>query len=96
MTHMSKNVTRKDIAKLVANDLSIEKTDALLKLVFSLIAQELKAGKTVNIHEFGKFESKLQKGRTGLVPGTNKQYTTSDKMIPSFKAAKAFKDTVKG
>ena len=34
------------------------------------------------------------KGKTGKVPGTNKTYTTSDKMVPKFKAGKNLKERV--
>ena len=43
---------------------------------------------------FGSFSSSLQKGKSGTVPGTDKSYTTQDKMVPKFKAGKGLKDRV--
>ena len=50
----------------------------------------------VSLVGFGTFEAKLQKGKSGKVPGTNKTYTTADKMTPKFKAGKSFKDSIAG
>ncbi len=43
---------------------------------------------------FGTFNAVLQKGKTGKVPGTDKTYTTQDKMVPKFKAGVNFKQAV--
>lgn len=43
---------------------------------------------------FGSFGASLQKGKSGKVPGTDKTYTTKDKMVPKFKAGKGLKDRV--
>jgi len=65
-----------------------------IEFVIATIKTELIAGNSVDISGLGKFEAKLQKGKTGTIPGTTKQYTTSDKMIPKFKAAAAFKTAI--
>jgi len=43
---------------------------------------------------FGGFSTVLQKGKSGKVPGTDKTYTTEDKIVPKFKAGKGLKDRV--
>jgi len=43
---------------------------------------------------FGSFDVTLQKGKSGIVPGTDQTYTTQDKMVPKFKAGKGLKDRV--
>jgi len=48
----------------------------------------------VSIVGFGSFSAALQKGKSGKVPGTDKTYTTQDKMIPKFKAGKILKERV--
>ncbi len=49
---------------------------------------------TVELVGFGKFETAVQKAKTGKVPGSDKTYKTSDKMVPKFKPGKALKDEV--
>ena len=48
----------------------------------------------VSLVGFGGFSAALQKGKSGKVPGTDKTYTTQDKMVPKFKAGKGLKDRV--
>jgi DNA-binding protein HU-beta len=48
----------------------------------------------VSLVGFGSFNAVLQKGKSGKVPGTDKTYTTEDKMVPKFKAGKGLKDRV--
>lgn len=46
----------------------------------------------VSILGFGTFSAELQKGKSGKVPGTDKTYTTTDKIVPKCK----FSATLKG
>ena len=46
------------------------------------------------VKEVGEFETVLQKGKEGTVPGTTKKYKTQDKFVPKFKAGKGLKDAV--
>jgi len=48
----------------------------------------------ISLVGFGSFNAVLQKGKSGKVPGTDKTYTTEDKMVPKFKAGKGLKDRV--
>jgi DNA-binding protein HU-beta len=48
----------------------------------------------VSLVGFGTFSTVLQKGKSGKVPGTDKTYTTEDKMVPKFKSGKTLKDRV--
>ncbi len=58
------------------------------------VTSALVAKEDVTLVGFGAFSALLQKGKEGKVPGTDKTYTTSDKMIPKFKAGKSLKDSV--
>lgn len=49
---------------------------------------------SVELVGFGKFETAIQAAKSGKIPGTNKKYTTKEKMVPKFKAGKALKDEV--
>jgi len=44
---------------------------------------------------FGTFGTRLQKGRSGTIPGTKDTYTTVDAMVPTFKAGATLKQAVK-
>jgi len=67
-----------------------------LELVINTIKEQVSKGNEVNVSGLGKFFPQLQKGKSGVVPGTDKTYTTQDKMVPKFKAATSFKDVVAG
>ncbi|MGX2982040.1 HU family DNA-binding protein [Helicobacter sp. 23-1045] len=58
------------------------------------VKQVLVKKDSVELVGFGKFETAVQAAKTGKVPGTNKKYTTKEKMVPKFKAGKALKDEV--
>ena len=49
---------------------------------------------SVELVGFGKFETAVQKAKTGKVPGTNKTYKTSEKAVPKFRPGKGLKDQV--
>lgn len=58
------------------------------------ISTALAKGEDVSLIGFGSFNTVLQKSKSGTVPGTDKQYTTEEKMVPKFKAGKILKDRV--
>jgi DNA-binding protein HU-beta len=65
-----------------------------IKAFTEAITEALVKKEDVSLVGFGSFTTVLQKGKTGKVPGTNKTYTTSDKMVPKFKAGKNLKERV--
>lgn len=58
------------------------------------VTKALSQNEDVSLVGFGSFTAILQKGKSGKVPGTDKTYTTEDKIVPKFRASKAFKDSV--
>ncbi|WP_120955670.1 HU family DNA-binding protein [Helicobacter mehlei] len=58
------------------------------------IEKVLGTHESVELVGFGKFEVALQKGKSGKVPGSDKTYSTPDKMVPKFKPGKLLKDVV--
>lgn len=58
------------------------------------VTEALVAKDDVSLVGFGSFVATLQKGKSGKVPGTDKTYTTQDKMVPKFKAGKGLKDRI--
>jgi DNA-binding protein HU-beta len=68
--------------------------EAAIKAFTDAVTEALVKNEDVSLVGFGSFTTVLQKGKTGKVPGTDKTYTTSDKMVPKFKAGKGLKDRV--
>ena len=65
-----------------------------IKAFTSAVTTALSKKEDVSLVGFGSFVATLQKGKSGKVPGTDKTYTTKDKMVPKFKAGKGLKDSV--
>ena len=68
--------------------------EAAIKAFTEAVSVALAKKEDVSLVGFGSFVSILQKGKSGKVPGTDKTYTTQDKMVPKFKAGKGLKDRV--
>jgi len=65
-----------------------------IKAFTEAVTEALVSKEDVTLVGFGSFTASLQKGKSGTVPGTDKNYTTQDKMVPKFKAGKGLKDSV--
>lgn len=68
--------------------------EAAIKAFSDAITEALVAKEDVTLVGFGSFCATLQKGKSGKVPGTDKSYSTQDKMVPKFKPGKSLKDSV--
>jgi len=68
--------------------------EAAIKAFTDAVTEALIKKEEVSLVGFGNFAAALQKGKSGKVPGTDKTYTTQDKMVPKFKAGKGLKDRV--
>ena len=68
--------------------------EAAIKAFTEAVSVALAKREDVSLVGFGSFNAALQKGKSGKVPGTDKTYTTQDKMVPKFKAGKGLKDRV--
>ncbi len=68
--------------------------ETAIKAFTEAVTEALVAKEEVSLVGFGSFSSSLQKGKSGKVPGTNKTYSTADKMVPKFKPGKSLKDSV--
>ena len=90
--------TKDDLARNLSSktDFSQAASKAFINILMDDIVEQLTAGNEITIPQLGKFETKLQKGRSGIVPGSSpaKEYTTQDKMVPTFKPSKSLKQSV--
>lgn len=76
-------------------DITKKTISTVIDCAFDVIKDSIVLGDDVFISGFGKFKSKKQKGRSGVVQfGESKgsAYHTEDKNIPCFTAAKKFKE----
>ncbi|MWV61992.1 HU family DNA-binding protein [Helicobacter saguini] len=73
-----------------------KEAEKALDSVVASIHKVLKENESVELVGFGKFENALQKGKEGIIPGSNpkKKYKTEDKYVPKFKPGKSLKDEV--
>jgi len=68
--------------------------EKVIKAFTDAVEKALMKKEDVSLTGFGKFTTSLQKGKTGIVPATNKPYTTKDKLVPKFTAGKGLKEKV--
>jgi len=68
--------------------------EAAIRAFTDAVTDALIKKEEVSLVGFGSFAATLQKGKSGKVPGTDKTYTTQDKMVPKFKAGKGLKDRI--
>lgn len=94
---MTNVVNKKALADAVAESCGCSKKSALetVDLVLDTIVAQVKAGNKVDLAGFGKFEVKTRNARTGINPKTKEKIQVPESKVPAFKAAKAFKESVK-
>ncbi len=94
---MSNIVNKKALAEVIAAKTGMTKKAATetVEMIFDEITSSLTNGDKVDISGFGRFEVKERAERTGINPATKEKITVPATRVPSFKAAKALKETVK-
>ncbi|WP_104722394.1 HU family DNA-binding protein [Helicobacter mesocricetorum] len=83
-----------DLVKSVGEYETKKDAEKAISSFVAAVEKALSKKESIELVGFGKFESVLQKGKEGTVPGTNKKYKTKDKFVPKFKAGKGLKDAV--
>jgi nucleoid DNA-binding protein len=95
-------VNKSEMADRLANkaDISKAKATEIIDIIFStrdgegIIAEELDAGRKVNITGFGSFATKHRSARQGRNPATGETITIAAKEYAHFSASKGLKDRV--
>ena len=85
-------MTRTELAARIAAETSV--TKAAAERMVAAIADALARDEAVAIAGFGKFETRRRAARAGRNPGTGETVAIPASKAPSFKAAKALRDTV--
>ena len=76
------------------SELSKKDSEKALNALICTIEKALKKGEKVSIVGFGAFEAKKRPARTGHNPSTGKEIKIPASVAPTFKAGKAFKDSL--
>src|SRR5574343_48182 len=90
------SMNKKDLIDQVAEKSGLNKTQAAASVsaMIDVIAQEMAAGRQVNIHGFGQFVTKKSRGRTGTNPRTGKPLEIKARARVTFKPGAALRDAV--
>lgn len=75
-------------------DLSGAQAGRVVDTVFETIVKEVSSGQGVTILGFGSWEKKHRKARKGRNPGNGEELDIPAKDVPTFSAAKAFREVV--
>ncbi len=88
---------KKDLIDKIASDAGLTKkqASAAVDSLLDSVTKALKAGDTVLLTGFGKFEVRTRAARTGINPKTLEKINLPASKVPAFKAGKALKVAVK-
>jgi len=91
-------MTKKEIISHIAEKASITNkvTVGVLDALVELIIKVLKEEGEIRISQLGKFKVVERKARVGFNPKTGAKIIIPARKVPTFKAAKPLKDTVRG
>ncbi|MEI8183752.1 MAG: HU family DNA-binding protein [Desulfomonile sp.] len=91
-------MTKSEIISHIAKKAGVTNKVAggVLDAFIGLINQTLKEEGEIRIDQLGKFKVVERKARTGVNPQTKAKIKIPARKAPTFRAAKALKDTVKG
>lgn len=67
---------------------------ATLNQFFKVVADALRAGKSIELRSFGTFSPKHRKPRPAWNPRTMKKIMVPERVVPTFKASKELKKAV--
>ena len=89
-------MNKSELISAVAEKTGLAKKDAekAIKAVMETVVATVAAGAKVQVVGFGTFEGHERKARMGKNPATGAAMEIPASVVPSFKAGKAFKETV--
>ena len=93
----SDTLTKADLTSEVADLAGLSKTQskAAVDAFAQVIADNLSAGKRVQLTGFGTFEVRKRQAREGVKPGTSEKIQIPASKVPAFKPGKALKDRLR-
>jgi len=95
-----KFTTQKDLAEIISSkkeiDLSKKQIEKVIKTLFNVVIEELKASKTVKITSFGTFAPKSRYARGGVNPRNPQERIKIPAVkVAKFRTGKKLKDALK-
>ncbi len=72
-----------------------KEVEAIVESMLDTIVETLKSGDKVQLIGFGTFEAKKRGAHEGVNPRTGEAISIAETVVPTFKAGKGFKDSVK-
>ncbi len=90
------NLTRKDLAKTINEDLGFSQRSAgeLVDSVFASLRQTLIQGDSVKLVQFGTFTVRKKSSRVGRNPRTGETMEISKRSMVTFKASKGLREKI--
>ena len=95
---MPQNKTKKDIARIVAEEIGITQLQSKLVVqkTFDTIVDILRENGRIELRNFGVFECKTRKARIGRNPKTDEEVYVPEKVVVTFKPGKKMGIAVRG
>ncbi|MCF7919462.1 MAG: integration host factor subunit beta [Candidatus Cloacimonetes bacterium] len=89
-------MTKADLVKRVADDTGIIRKDVALAVdaFLNAVKDTLQEGEHIEIRGFGTFKLKTRKARMGRNPKTDEKVQVPERIVPTFKFSRAFKEEV--
>ena len=90
-------MTKRDLVVKIARETNIIQSDVaeIVQITLDSIAQELMAGKDIELRNFGVFEIKVRKSRKGRNPNDPKhEVVIPERAVVKFRAGKELRDAV--
>jgi len=91
-------MNKQDVVGILAekNELTKKKAEEVIDGFLKLVVEKLASGEKVQLFGFGNFEVSERAARNGINPKTKEKIKIPASKSVKFKAAKNFKDAVKG
>ena len=89
-------MTKADLVKIIANETGIIRKDVAIVVdtFLEAVKDSMKDGNHIEIRGFGTFKLKVRKPRIGRNPKTADKVPVPERVVPTFKFSRAFKDEV--
>ncbi|MCR8613270.1 MAG: HU family DNA-binding protein [Mycoplasma sp.] len=89
-------MNKAELVEALVQKTSFTKADAekAIKALVEVVVEATKSGEKLTLVGLGTFEKKRRNARNGINPATKETIQIAAKDVPTFKAAKAFKEAV--
>lgn len=89
-------MTKADLVKKISQETGIIRKDAaiIVDAFLDSIKESLQKGKHIEIRGFGTYKLKSRRPRMGRNPKTEEKVPVPERVVPTFKFSRAFKDEI--